>query len=202
METLTGFDIVALIVLLLSILIAVARGFIREALTVAAFVIAALGALWARPVVVDVLAEYVGSELIASIIALSVVFLVIYLALAFIFSALGLTRRNEPVHPLDRLLGVFFGAARGLILLGLGVLVFQTAVPGAEARWMTEARMYPLAESVADMLRGLAPEGSWAQGAPENASPADSPDAEDRSERLDPDALDRLIRSTSEDEPG
>lgn len=205
---LTTFDFVALFVLVVSSLIALMRGFVREALTLAAFVAAALGALWTRPIIAGLIEPHVGSALVANILAVSAAFIVIFLAVSFITSALGAGRRGEPVHPLDRLLGFFFGAARGLIAIGLMVLVFHTALPGAQARWMTDARIYPLAYSVADMLQGLAPDGSWAQGAPDRALPPDRPDTADSSEAeedrqdFDQNELERRIRSAIEDEPG
>ena len=201
----TTFDIVAVVIVLLSVLIAIARGFVREALTVAVFVAAALGALWARPVFAELLADMIGSALLANIIALSAVFVVIYLALSFVIASLGLARRGDPVSGFDRALGLVFGVARGVVLLGLVVLVYENTVRDSQAGWMRDAQAYPMARSAADLLQGLAPEGSWAQSGAESEAPSDdrSPDENpDPEPDLDAEALDRLIRSTSEDEPG
>lgn len=191
---LAGFDLFALLVLLVSGVLALMRGFVREALTIAAFVAAALGALWSRPVFAGLLEGIVGSPLIANLIALGGVFLLIYLAVSFITSSLKTSsRQGEDVNVIDRSLGFVFGLVRGLVLVGLFVLVFRNTLPGAQPEWLQGARIYPMANATANLLQRLAPEGSWAEGARERDS-----ETEPRTdEELDRDALDRLIRETN-----
>ena len=85
---LAGFDLFALLVLFVSGILALMRGFVREALTIAAFVAAALAALWSRPVFAGLLEGLVGSPLIANTIALAGVFVLVYLAVSFVTSSL------------------------------------------------------------------------------------------------------------------
>jgi len=191
---LAGFDLFALLVLFVSGVLALMRGFVREALTIAAFVAAALGALWSRPVFAGLLEGLVGSPLIANLIALGGVFILIYLAVSFITSSLKTSsKQGEDVNVIDRSLGFIFGLVRGLVLIGLFVLVFRNTLPGAQPEWLQGARVYPMASATADLLQRLAPEGSWAEGAQDR----DRENARDTDEELDRDALDRLIRDTN-----
>lgn len=193
---LAGFDLFALLVLFVSGILALMRGFVREALTIAAFVAAALAALWSRPVFAGLLEGLVGSPLVANIIALAGVFILVYLAVSFVTSSLQPNAKaGEDVNVIDRSLGFVFGLVRGLVLLGLFVLVFRNTLPGAQPEWLQGARIYPLANATATLLQRLAPEGSWAEGTRE----IEAQDAPPTDEDLDREALDRLIRSTNPD---
>ena len=161
-QSLIAFDLFALGVLFVSGVMALMRGFVRDALTVTAFVAAALAALWTRPVFAGLLLDVVGSGFIANLIAMTAVFILIYLAVSFVTSSLQRNvKRGEDVTVIDRTLGFVFGVVRGLVLLGLLVLVIKNTLPGANPTWMTGARIYPLAEASAQLLQTLAPDGSW-----------------------------------------
>ena len=190
MEGLAGFDLFALAVLFVSGVMALMRGFVREALTVTAFVAAALAALWTRPVLASLLMGPTGSALLANLIAMTLMFLLVYLAVSFVTGSLQKNvKTGEDVTTIDRTLGFVFGLARGLVLLGLLVLVLDNTMPGANPSWLTTARVYPLADATARLLQSLAPEGSWASRT--------APDAE---EELDREGLESLIERNTSDE--
>ncbi|TGY87972.1 CvpA family protein [Marinicauda algicola] len=192
MEGLAGFDLFALMVLFVSGVMALMRGFVREALTITAFVGAALAALWSQPVMGAVAREFIASPLIANLIAMALVFLIVYLAISFVTSSLSRSvKEGEEVSTIDRTLGFVFGVVRGILLLGLIVLVFKNTLPGAQPEWLRGARVYPLAEATARLLQSLAPEGTWAGGT-----------AGEQRENLDDDPIGRLIERTNEDPNG
>jgi len=75
--SLTGFDLFALVILFVSGVMALMRGFVREALTVTAFVAAALAALWTRPVFASLLRGVISSDILANLIVMAAVFLLV-----------------------------------------------------------------------------------------------------------------------------
>ncbi|MBI1265392.1 MAG: CvpA family protein [Alphaproteobacteria bacterium] len=185
--SLTGFDLFALVTLFTSGVMALMRGFVREALTVTAFVAAALAALWTRPVFASLLREVITSDILANLIVMAAVFLLVYLAVSFITSSLQKgVKSGDDVTVIDRAAGFVFGLARGLVLLGLMVLVFKNTLPGAEPSWLVRSHAYPLANATAQLLQSLAPEGSWAR-----SGAADGPQDD-----VDEDELGRLIERT------
>jgi membrane protein required for colicin V production len=185
--SLTGFDLFALIILFASGVMALMRGFVREALTVTAFVAAALAALWTRPVFAGLLRGVITSDILANLIVMAAVFLLVYLAVSFITSSLQKgVKTGDDVTVIDRAAGFVFGLARGLVLLGLMVLVFKNTLPGAEPSWLVRSHAYPLANATAQLLQSLAPEGSWAR-----SGAADGPQDD-----VDEDELGRLIERT------
>lgn len=168
-QSLIAFDLFALGVLFISGVMALMRGFVREALTVTAFVAAALAALWTRPVFAGLLLDVFGSGLIANFAAMAAVFLLVYLAVSFITSSLQKNvKKGEDVTTIDRTLGFVFGLVRGLVLLGLMVLVITNTMPGANPSWLTGSRIYPLAAASAQLLQTLAPDGSWVASQPDD----------------------------------
>jgi len=189
MEAFAAFDFFALLVLFISGVMALMRGFVREALTITAFVAAALATLWTRPVFAGLLYGPMGSPLLANLTAMTGVFLLVYFAVSFITRSLQSgVKTGEDVTVIDRSLGFVFGLARGLVLLGLLVLVIKNVMPGAS--WMTGARVYPLADATSRLLQSLAPEGSWAGGG----------DLQRRD--VDDDPIRRLIERSNRDDDG
>ena len=207
----SGFDIVALGVIFISGVMALTRGFVREALTVTAFVSAALAALWTRPVFAGLALELTSSYLLANALALAITFILVYLAVSFVTSSLSKdVKQGEDVNVVDRTLGFIFGVIRGLILLGLIVLVFKNTTLAGPPSWFRSARIYPLVDATASLLQSLAPSGSWAaqahtenrQTPPPSNAPENDQGTENTDTPLDPDPIGSLIQSRSQDDDG
>jgi membrane protein required for colicin V production len=66
----------------------------------------------------------VGSELAAAALAFGAIFLGVYLAFRFVATQLGNRTKRSIVGPIDRVLGLGFGALKGLIIVSLAFLVF------------------------------------------------------------------------------
>ena len=207
--TLSAFDGVGLAILLASGLLALVRGFVREALSVTAFVAASLATLWSLPAFIGPARDIIDPDWLAPLVVGGVVFIIIYLAVTFVTSSLskGLAK-GEDVNVVDRTLGFAFGLVRGLVLLGLGVIFFSATFGenGRPPSWITQARIYPMVNATARALQTLAPETSrLADTAPLPGGPND-PIAEtirntDSSYgRRDRNRLDDLIGSTTDDQ--
>ncbi|WP_300543257.1 CvpA family protein [Maricaulis sp.] len=208
-STLSAFDGIGLALLLASGLLALVRGFVREALSVTAFVAASLATLWSLPAFIGPARDIIDPDWLAPLAIGGFVFIVIYLAVTFVTSSLskGLAK-GEDVNVVDRTLGFAFGLVRGMVLLGLGV-IFLAATFGENGRppgWVTEARIYPMVSATARALQTLAPETSrLAETRPLPGGERD-PIAEtirnnDSSYRSrDRNRLDELIGSTTDDQ--
>ena len=200
MEGLSAFDGIALAILVGSGLMALMRGFVREALSVTGFVAAALAALWARPVFIGLAQEFIPSDLIANIVTLGVVFLMVFLAVSFVTGGLVKNaKEGEDVGVIDRALGFIFGIIRGLVILGLILIVFASATPGTAApSWMTGARIYPLVNASARLLQALAPEDSRVGQSPVIDAPSEGETTEDDAPR----SIEDLIRERTNEDDG
>ena len=154
---LTAFDAVALAVVLISAVMAFARGLIREVFSIVAFFAAIFAAIWLHRYVAPMLEGAVGNPLFATLFAGFLIFLVVFVAITVITSMLAKAAHNsDEIGTLDRGAGLLFGAARGVLIVSLFVLLVRAAlanVPG----WMVEARFYPFFERTATVLEGLGP---------------------------------------------
>jgi membrane protein required for colicin V production len=159
---LTLFDIIALSILGVSALVGFARGALREVTTVVAFIAAAYAAVFGLHFLGPLARHEVRPAWLANAIALLVLFLVVYIALRVISS--GLTRSlhsTSGLGALDRAIGGGFGLVRGLVALGLINLGLHMAPAAAGAPvWITQAKLYPLSQTCADVVRAVAPRGT------------------------------------------
>jgi membrane protein required for colicin V production len=163
---LTLFDIIAVLILGVSVLVGFARGALREVATVVSFVLAVIIAILALRFTGPIARATVHPSWAATGVALVVVFLAAYIALRVLAS--NLMRSVHTVRALgfaDRIVGSGFGLVRGLVVLGVFYLAFNLAPPAmGTPSWIANAKLYPLARSCADVLRALAPRGSAIAG--------------------------------------
>jgi membrane protein required for colicin V production len=131
--TFTGFDIVVLLVILISLMMAASRGLFRELISIAALVIAALVALFLYGRFRFEAREMISPNWLADGALGLGSFAIIYMLLVFAFSGVVKNLRGKDVGAFDRLLGAAFGVARGLLVCSLAVMVFTASYREAKA---------------------------------------------------------------------
>jgi membrane protein required for colicin V production len=152
-------DYVVMAAVIISALVGVARGFLREAIALVAWIFAlVLAGHYAdlvEPHLGGLLAGPVVKPWVARLIVLAVVLLIGALigALADHFVRLSI------FSGMDRLLGFAFGLLRGLVLFGVFVMAGQLLRLDSE-HWWRDSRLIPYGASVANGLRFLVGEGA------------------------------------------
>ncbi len=154
------FDLVAGLVLLVSALIGYGRGAVMEVVALFAFTAAAALAVWLLPYTTPLAIGVVRPVWAENAVAAAVSFLIAYIGLRMLGSSLSRSLRSQAtLGSLDRVVGLGFGVARALVVLGVVYLVFA-ATPAAEPpEMMTRALLYPLARGSGVALASLAPGG-------------------------------------------
>ncbi|MBI3708148.1 MAG: CvpA family protein [Proteobacteria bacterium] len=152
-------DLVVVGVVLISGLIALARGFVREVLSLVGWVGAALFTLWSFSHARPYARAWIESPLLADIATGVALFLASLIVFSLVGHGLSSLVRKSALSALDRTLGFVFGLARGVVLLALAYIALASWVltPGEERPWLQQARSLPLIEKTADLLRRLAP---------------------------------------------
>ena len=118
-----GFDIVVLLILLISLLMAASRGLMRELTSILALVIATVAALFIYGRFRFAAQDFISPSWLADgALGLGAFFLV-YMLMVFALSGVVKQLKGKDVGFLDRLLGAGFGVGRGLIVASLGTLV-------------------------------------------------------------------------------
>ena len=212
----TAFDAFALGLLFLSGLLALSRGFIRETLSVAAFIIAALATIFTYPVFKIPMRSLITPTWAADAVTVSAIFILVYMAVTLVTH--HFTRRlggGSDVGVLDRSAGFAFGIVRGMALLGLALILFNQLTPHNNMPgWLVNARLYPAINATARALQSLAPASApvnsqsikaSAQEAPAKPVPATKTatrktrDQDQGYARTERQSLDQLISTTTQE---
>jgi membrane protein required for colicin V production len=156
-------DIGVIVVLLVSALLGLLRGFTRELFSILAWVGAGAISYFAYPHVQPWLNNLIGIELLAELGSAVGVFIIAMIVLTLVFAAVADRIRGEKTSALDRSLGFLYGLARGAVVLIAAYMIFSWFVPPAEQwPWLETARsMRPIRNASAEVEQAI-PEESWA----------------------------------------
>lgn len=154
-------DIVVTIVVFLSAMLAMVRGFSREILSVGSWLAAAAAALavarWDNPLT-PIVKTYVENDQIAMIATIAIVFLVILVVVSIITMRISDFIIDSSIGALDRTLGFIFGAARGVLLFVVAIGMFNWLAPEAQPEWIASAKSKPFLDRMAKSLIDVLPE--------------------------------------------
>jgi membrane protein required for colicin V production len=161
---LTGADVFLALIVLGSTLLGLLRGFVREAVSLA-FWILAIWAAWKFGTMVE---AHLGGLLADPKVAPWVGRLVILVLVLLVGWAIGMLlsyfARSAGLGPLDRVIGLLFGIARGMVLMGL-MIIGGELLHLNEEDWWSRSKLVPYGEAVGDWLRAMVGERGepWAK---------------------------------------
>lgn len=153
----TSFDIIVLGILLISALIGLLRGFLREVLSLLAYLAAFAAAIWWGPRFAGWLQGLIDHGLLRTLAGHGAVFVLTLLAVGLLNMVLGALIDRTGLTPADHGLGALFGALRGVVLvLVLVGLAGYTELP--REPWWQEARTSAAVVRGFQQIRGLLPQ--------------------------------------------
>lgn len=148
-------DYIVLAVVLLSAVIGAFRGFLREVFSVISWILA----VWLAWKFAPALAPKFGGVLKDPVYGLWAARALILLAVVIVGYCVGAVVnhlvRISMFSGLDRLLGFVLGTVRGLVIIGIGIILAQSARLDDEA-WYKGSRVTAGFKPVASVLRALA----------------------------------------------
>lgn len=150
-------DIVLILVALISVVIGLFRGLVREAMSITTLIIAIWGAMYLGPFAGKWLGSIESTEL--QIWAGRILVFVVVLGVGALLEW-GISKivRISGLSGTDRALGGFFGMVRSALLVGVFILAGRYAGFDADS-WWHESKIIPLGEPVADWITDMAPRG-------------------------------------------
>ncbi len=155
----TLLDIALLVVMLISGLLAMIRGFMREILSIGAWGIAALVTLWSYSRVLPIAKGYFNSDMVAAGVTVGSVFLLTLLIVSIITVRISDMILDSRVGALDRTLGFLFGLGRGLIIVVVAFLFFAWLVPDrSQPEWVKSAKSKVVLQSTGQWLMSMLPD--------------------------------------------
>lgn len=129
---------VALVVILSGIL-AYSRGLTREVFAIGGWILAAALAFYLTPTVeplireLPVVGEFLGDSCVMSTItAFTLIVAVALLVLSVFTPILSSSILDSVIGPVDRVLGFVFGIARGILLVAVAYMIYNSVSGGAE----------------------------------------------------------------------
>ena len=168
------FDIIVIVALLVSAIIAFLRGFIREVLTIFGVVGGLAAAYAGGPLIAPLVRGWLGVNdggetkklfdilpypILADIIAYGSIFIIVVIILSIISHLLAGWAKKIGLGAVDRTFGVIFGIARGVVLLALLYLPFYMMFEEENRKELFgESRTRFYVESTAAFMADLMPD--------------------------------------------
>jgi membrane protein required for colicin V production len=160
----TLLDGILLLVILVSAVLAMIRGFTREVFSIASWVAAAAATFFFYDDLLPYVRRYIDDENLSLGVTIAGLFFVTLLVVSLITMRISDFVLDSRAGPLDRVLGFAFGAARGLLLVIIAVLFLNFFIaPDKQPVWIAEAQTKPWLDSLGQDLMNRLPEDPEAE---------------------------------------
>lgn len=146
-------DYTLLGLVLLSAVISVIRGFVREALSLAVWVLAFWVGVRYSPLVSEVFLNAVTNPSLRQIAAFLILFIVTMMVGGLLSALLSQVMKLPVLRSMDRSLGVVFGLVRGGVIVAVLVLV-GSYTPFREAQWWQDSLIISFVEPLLNNYLG------------------------------------------------
>jgi membrane protein required for colicin V production len=178
-------DLGLIVVILVSALLSMVRGFTREVLAIGSWAAAAAAAYFFYPTLEPYVSPYIHKEPFPAVISAAVIFFVALIVVSILTVRISDAILDSKVGALDRSLGFVFGAVRGFLLGVVAFAIFNWLVAEKQQpEWVKDAKTRPILMQTADRVIALLPddaehtiEGWWKRtkaAAPADEAPDDT----------------------------
>ncbi|MEN8108828.1 MAG: CvpA family protein [Pseudomonadota bacterium] len=149
-------DIAILALIVLSAVLSLFRGFIKEALALASWLVALWVAMIFYEDFAQVLAQWIAEPSLQRIIAFTVLFISVLLLGAILNYIASKLVKKTGLAGTDRMLGVVFGVARGAVIVAILVLL-AGLTPVPQDSWWQESHLIIYFQDFALWIRDFLP---------------------------------------------
>ncbi len=151
-------DYLLLAIFMLSALMGLFRGLIKEALSLVGWVLAVWCAWRFGPTVAELIPSFADDSILEIWVARIIVLVTVLILSGLLGRLIAFAIHQSGLSGTDRVVGMVFGMARGVVLVSLVVLLLGQA--GFEADpWWQESKLIPYAAPLAKRLGDLAGDG-------------------------------------------
>jgi membrane protein required for colicin V production len=155
----TLLDIVLIAVMLVSGFLAMVRGFMREVLSIIAWILAAVATLYSYSKLLPYARQYFNNDVVAAVAVIGGVFLLTLIVVSILTVRISDMVLDSRVGALDRTLGFLFGLARGLVIVVVAFLFFTWLVPDrSQPEWVKSAKSRVVLAGTGQWLMSMLPE--------------------------------------------
>jgi len=157
-------DWVILAILVVSSLISLKRGFVKEALSMANWVLAFIVAMTFGEQLSSLLVNQITTPSVRDMVAFALLFAATLIVGAMVNYLLSEVVRMTGLSGTDRLFGMIFGLVRGFVVVMAILLIVPGIVPIDQDPWWKESLLIPHLMGFEDWCRALAREFTSAVG--------------------------------------
>lgn len=159
MEPLNNIDVIILIGIAVSMIVAFIRGFVKEMLSIIGLALFIVVTFYLQPLLVPFMNKYIASELMAQFVVFLLIMAVFYAIWIISTDKLIARIRTSTLSFMDRLFGLLFGFLRAVIILGFCFLIVKIVLPeelkdGA----LKNSKYFMMTEPCSEFIEKLLPE--------------------------------------------
>ena len=155
----TWLDFLLLGVMMISGLLAMIRGFMREVLSIIAWAAAAAATILLYNRLLPIAKANISNDMLATGVVVGGVFLITLLLVSIITVRISDMILDSRIGALDRTLGFLFGLARGLLIVVVAYEFFIWLVPEKQRPdWIQQAKSRAVLDASGEWLKGLLPD--------------------------------------------
>ena len=159
MEQLNNLDVVFLVIVGVSALVAIARGVTKELLSITGWILAAVSVYYLLPVVDPIMQKYIASKVLSNLVSGMVILILFCIFWVLAVDKISTQIRFSKLSSLDRILGFIFGIFRGVIIVILLQIMISSLIPEESQKGVfAESRYFKLAGDAAGPIKSLIPE--------------------------------------------
>lgn len=155
----TLLDIVLLVVMLVSALLAMIRGFMREVLSIVSWIAAAAVTVYFFPKLLPMVQSHISNDIAAKAVVIGGLFIGTLLIVSVLTIKISDKVLDSRIGALDRTLGFLFGLGRGLIIVVVAFLFFAWLVPDrSQPDWVKNAKSRVVLQGTGQWLMSMLPD--------------------------------------------
>lgn len=149
---LTAFDVGVGVLVLISAILATARGLTREVLSLATWAGSAAIAIFMWQYHPEIAEGFIDDKTVAAVATVVGSFIVSLIVLHLITMRIADFVVDSKIGPLDRTLGFVFGVARGVLIAVVVVIFGLWLLPNNLPTWASESKSLPILQGFGDNL--------------------------------------------------
>ncbi len=148
-------DWVILAIIAISSLLSLRRGFVREAVSLATWVVAFIVARLFATSLAVVLQDYIDTPSLQLLAAFAILFVITLIVGALVGMLIGALVSATGLSATDRVLGIGFGAVRGALVIVV-IVALLGMTPAVQDSWWLESNLIPHFVLLEDWTRAVA----------------------------------------------
>lgn len=156
---LNNLDVIILIVIFISALIALNRGLIKEVLSIIGWFLGIASVVYVLPIINPLAQKFIASETMAGVASSVFILVVFFIFWILLTSNLISKIRSSKLSSMDRVLGLFFGVIRAFLLVILFYIMVSWIMPISEQpEIFKQSKYFQLAGTFAEPIEKLIPQ--------------------------------------------